>query len=97
MKEGYPRCETCKYWGDEEWDCYDAPPGYKTCTHDKINDYGAWIDDEKPCTPDNQCDDALVSAWREMGAAMTGPRFGCVHHELPSVEPKGTRSDDGSL
>ena len=77
------RCATCKWWGDPEWDDSHGSTlaGYKTCSNSKIGDSSPWIDDNKASTPDNLRNDALTSAWEEMGAPLSGPRFGCIHWE----------------
>ncbi len=79
-------CETCEYWGDSEWEKEwggMGPTGYKTCCHESIGDYNETIDPDfiPNNTPQNIKSDAMTSAWREMGCPMTGPKFGCIHHE----------------
>lgn len=77
------RCSTCKWWGFEEvkW-VNNAPEGYRKCANPKLGDYAQYIDDDKPNhNADNTRDDALISAWQEMGETITGPNFGCVHWE----------------
>lgn len=72
-------CETCKYWGEpEDQENWSADPPHKTCGNEKIGDYV-------------EGDDSMDSSWHEMGCPVTGPKFGCVHHEripeFPTLNP----------
>jgi len=60
-------CETCKHWSDKEVPYNKV---VRECNNKKIND--DYYNDEP---------DGLYYSYQEGGYFLTGPKFGCVHHE----------------
>ena len=62
-------CKTCKWWDKEPFYSQDCP--MRECKHPKFG-------------TDSRLSDGLAQAGMDAGYVniLTGPDFGCVHHEL---------------
>lgn len=60
-------CDTCKFWMPRK-DARFAHSTARECRSDKVSElaYG---------------DDTLSYSYHEDGEILTGPKFGCIHHE----------------
>lgn len=63
-------CDTCKWWAPYGSDVPKYPKGISLCWHDRIG----------PIDPLPARDDKFLSTM-SLSRAVTGPKFGCVHHE----------------
>lgn len=63
-------CKTCRYWGEGFYRDDDAD---RICDHPK---HGECVDsNHKGAT------DLLIYPYSEGASFITGPNFGCIHHE----------------
>lgn len=61
-------CDTCKHWKQFEI-CRYNPHGHGACLHPKVSENGRKF-------VDGACDG------EEYQGISTGPKFGCIHHEV---------------
>jgi len=64
-------CKTCKWWAEQ------GEKKTRVCSHEKLTEsFGRQA----------YADDALTYTYTEDGWFLTGPDFGCVHHDGVSDE-----------
>ncbi len=68
-------CKTCKYWHDDEFG--NEWGLFKPCHHSKVHDNNRFHDH----TQDELVDVLCASTDGDTPTILTGPDFGCIHHE----------------
>lgn len=65
-------CDTCKHWADKLADGtpYENKSGHRLCLHPKVD------------MPNGSDNDGLDSNADYDYGVTTGPKFGCIHHEV---------------
>jgi len=64
-------CDTCKWWAPYGSDVPRYPKGTSLCWHHQIG----------PIDPINTDSEDYASTMTPGGRVVTGPKFGCIHHE----------------
>jgi hypothetical protein len=78
------RCKTCKWWKQLDWKGKEPTHSYCECPKIFMGN-GKYM---------NAPDEAEVHGGLDLGEFITGPEFGCIHHEparvLEAIDNPGT-------